>query len=78
MSDVHARFLKLEVTADESDDTLTVDAIEFFRTKQDYVADTNAYTVPFSGGTAAAEPIVALGSVLPPPTHIALESTFQA
>lgn len=78
MSDVHARFLKIEVTADESDDTLVVSAIEFFRTRQDYEADTNAYTVTYSGGTAAAEPIVALASVLPPPTHIAIESTFQA
>lgn len=78
MSDVHARYLKIEVTADESDDTLLVTAVEYFRTKQDYVADTNAYTVPCGTHTAAAEPVITFGTVLPPPTHIAIESTFQA
>jgi len=72
------RYLKLECTADEGDDTVVVDAIEFFRSYQDYLGDTNAYTVSYTGGTAAAEPIVVMSEVLPPPTHIALEVTFQA
>lgn len=72
------RILKLEVTCDESADTVVVDVVEFYRSGQDYDGNTNAYTVPFSGGAAAAEPVLALGSVLPPPTHIAIESTFVA
>jgi hypothetical protein len=78
MTTIHARYLKLEVTCDESADTIVIDAMEFFRNGQDYLLDANAYTVPFSGGTAAAEPVALLGSVIPPFTHIALESTFQA
>ena len=73
-----ARVLKLEVTADESADTFAVTNVEYFRTGQDYEADENAFDVPFANGAAAAEPIVDLGMTLPPPTHIVLESTFQA
>jgi hypothetical protein len=75
---VHDRVLKFEITADEGDNTLAITVVEFFRTGHDYEGDTNAYTVPFSGGAAAAEAVVVLGSVIPPPTHIAFEATFQA
>ena len=78
MTNIHARYLKIEATADEGDDTLEVTAMEFFRSWQDYNADENAYTVPYSGGAAAAEVVVVLGSVIPPPSHIAIEATFQS
>lgn len=46
--------------------------INYYRTGQDYVAETNEFVVPFAGGVAAGTQELALGMTLPPPTHIAL------
>ena len=76
---VHARILRIEVTADESDDDLTIiaDGVKFYRNRASLTAG-NGYNVPFSGGTGSATMEIELGTVLPPFSVIQLKSTFQA
>lgn len=78
--DAHARILRINVTCDESDDSIRVDSVTFYRSGADYVAATNGYSVGFSGGAfvAAGTTEFAFDQVLPPPSHIAINPTFQA
>ena len=78
MGKAHDRILKIELTADESDDTLDVTAVEYFRDRTAYLADTPKFTPTFSDDGPAATCEITLGEVLPPPTHIILASTFQS
>jgi hypothetical protein len=73
----HERILTIAVTADESDDTLAVTAVKFYRDRTKYI-DSDGYTPAYSGGTAAASCELVLGEVLPPPTSIIMIATFQA
>ena len=73
----HARILELVVTADESADTILVTAVNFARGFQKFDAP-DKFSVPFSGGAAAANPQVELGTVIPSPSVIQITSTFQA
>ena len=73
----HARILEITITADESDNSLEATAIKFYRSRESLI-QSNGYTVPFSGGAAAANCEIELGIVLPPPSVIRLKSTFQA
>lgn len=72
-----ARILELVVTADESDNTLQITAINFYRDRQ-ALDDGAGFSAAFSGGAAAANSEAELGGVLPPPSVIRLKSTFQA
>ncbi len=72
-----ARILELVVTADESDNFIRVDSINFYRTRQK-LDDADGFSVPFSGGAFAANVEVELGKQLPTPSVIRLTSTFQA
>ncbi len=76
---VHARILVVEVTADESDDDLTIIAngVTFYRSRASLTND-NGYAVPFSGGTGSATMEIEFGTVLPPFNVLRLTSTFQA
>lgn len=73
----NARILRLAFTCDESDDTVAVTAVDFYRSKEDLAA-ADSFSVPFSGGAAATTCDFALGTVIPAPTIIRLVPTFQA
>jgi hypothetical protein len=77
MAKAHDRILKIEVTADESDDTLDVTAVEYFRDRGKYDAD-EAFSAVYSDDGPLGTVEITFGEVLPPPTHIVIESTFQA
>ena len=76
---ITARILRIQVTADESDDDLTIIAngVHFYRNRASLTAS-NGYLVPFSGGTGSATMEIELGTVLPPFSIIQIKSTFQA
>lgn len=74
---VTAKILEISVTADESADTFNVTDVKFYFSRQDLTA-ADGWDVPFSGGAAAANCELELGSVVPPPSVIRLKSTFQA
>lgn len=71
------RILELEVTADESDDTLVVTAMTFYRDRQSLEAG-RGFSVTHDPGAAAANHEVELGEVIAFPNVIRLVSTFQA
>ena len=75
---VHSRWLKLEITCDEGDDTTVIDVVEYFRTGVDYEQDTNALLLAGTASAASAEATYEFDQVIPPATHLALEATFQA
>lgn len=78
MGKVHDRILTLAVTADESDDSLLVTAVTYYRTRQDYT-EGNGFSLTYTAGSASASAHeVEMGELLPPPTHIILIPTFQA
>lgn len=71
--DDKARVLRINATVvTNTSSAVAAGGILFYRTGQDYVGATNAFTVPFSGGTAAGTCEIALGCVLPPPSHIVI------
>lgn len=72
------RIVKVEVTADESDDTLLATVVEYFRTGQDFQADADAFVPGFDTNGASASHVIVFSQVVPPMTHLVLESTFQA
>ncbi len=76
-SGVHARILRLTVTADESDDTILITAVDFFRGRQSLDA-AEGFSVPNVAGAAAANAEVELGTVIPSPSVVQIASTFQA
>ena len=71
------RILELTLTADESDDTVAVTAVKYYRSRQSYDAG-NGFAVEFEGGAAGDPCEVQLGEVIPPPSVIVLNATFQA
>lgn len=77
MADVYDRILEIAVTADESDDTVAVTAVTFYRDRS-FLDASDGETVPFSGGTAAATAEIELGSQGWTPNVIRVASTFQA
>jgi hypothetical protein len=77
MAKVHDRILELAVLCDESDDFVSVTAINYYRNRAHY-ADSDAEAIAHTAGAAAATHEVVLNQLLPPPTHIILASTFQA
>lgn len=74
---VTAKILDLTVTADDSAETFQVTDIKFYFSRQKLI-DGDGWDVPFSGGSAAANCEVELGSVVPPPTVIRIHGTVQA
>jgi len=77
MSKHQDRILELVITADESDDSVLVTAVNFYRTRDD-LANSTGHSGVFTADAAAGTHEIELGEVLPPPTHIRLTSTFQA
>lgn len=77
MAKVHDRILEIAVTCDESDDSVVVTDLNYYRTRQD-LSDSNPFNLTFTAGAAAGTTEVELGELLPPPTHIRIASTFQA
>ena len=76
---VHARILVVEVTADESDDDLTIftDGVTFYRSRMS-LTNADGFAVPFSGGTGSATMEIEFSTVLPPINVLRITSTFQA
>lgn len=80
MSDANgafARILEIAVTADESADTLTVTAVNYYATRQK-LDSSDPFSVPFSGGAEAGTTELELGTQHLAPNVIRLVSTFQA
>ena len=77
MAKIHDRLLVLSVLCDESDDYVSVTAINYYRNRAHY-ADSDGEAISHTAGDAAATHEVVLNQLLPPPTHIILASTFQA
>lgn len=77
MGKVHERILAIAITCDEGDDTVVSTAVTYYRTRADLDAS-DGKSLTFTAGSAAANHELELGQLLPPPTHIRLESTFQA
>jgi hypothetical protein len=77
MAKAYDRILEIAVTADESDDSLLVTDVNFYRDRGELEA-TNPYNPVFTAGAAAGTTEVELGEVLPPHSIIRLVSTFQA
>lgn len=73
----HARIYRITVTADESDDTILITAVDFFRGRQSLDA-AEGFSVPIVAGAAAANAEVEFGTVVAPPSVIQIASTFQA
>ncbi len=77
MADAHLRLLEFVVTADESDDSLLVTAVNYFRDGGQLAAATPrsvTFTTDAASGTVDTE----LGEILVFPTTVRLTSTFQA
>ena len=77
MAKAHERILEIEVTADESDDTLVATAVTYYRDRGKLTAG-DGEAIEFTAGAAAASHELEFGELAPPPTHIRLTSTFQA
>lgn len=77
MAKVHDRILEIAVTADESDDTVLVTAVNYYRNRGE-LDDSNPKALAHTAGAAAANHEVEMGEIMPPPTHVRIASTFQA
>jgi len=74
MAKAHDRVVELVFVADDSAETVIVSAVNYYRVRGD-----TAYPLKFtqsSPNTTGTE--LALGDLLPPPTHIALTFTVVA
>lgn len=71
------RILEIDITCDESDDECSIDDVTFYRNRQS-LDDGDGYKPGFSGGSQA-DPVEAeLSQVIPTPSIIRINSTFQA
>jgi hypothetical protein len=78
MAKAHDRVLEIVCTMDESDDTIAVTALKYYRDRAKLAA-AEAYSVKYTPATALATGgEITLGEVMPPPTHIRFTTTFQA
>ncbi len=74
MAQAHDRVVELVFVADDSDESVTVSAVNYFRTRGDTAfALTFTQTTPLTTGTE-----LVLGELMPPPTHILLTFTVVA
>lgn len=74
MAKIHDRLLELVFVADDSADTVAVSAVNYYRDRS-----STAFALKFtqtSSQTTGTE--LALGELMPPPTHIVLTFTVQA
>jgi len=77
MAKAHDRILEIVFTADESDDTVVVTAVNWYRDRA-HLTDADPLALAHTAGSAAGTHEVTLGEVIPTPTHLRLKSTFQA
>ena len=78
MSKAHDRILEIELLCDESADTVQITAINYYRTRG-RLDESEPLALNFTSEDLAADHEVEMGSAaIPPPTHIRIESTFQA
>lgn len=78
MAKAHDRILEINVTCDESDDSIVVTSINYYRDRA-HLTDSDPKSIVISAGSASATAHeTAFGQVIPPPTHIRLVPTFQA
>lgn len=78
MAKAHDRIVKLTFVADDSAETVAVSKVEYYRTRLEDMT-TAGYEIKFTQDaslTTGTE--LALGELLPPPTHIRLQFTVQA
>ena len=73
----YARIYEVVLTADETNDKVTVTALNFYRGRHK-LTDADGISIPFSGGGYLANCEIELGGVFPAPSVIRLKSTFTA
>lgn len=74
MSKAHDRYVELVFVADDSAETVAVSAVNYYRTPTD-----TAYPLKFTQDASQLTGTkLALGELMPPPTHILLTFTVQA
>jgi hypothetical protein len=70
MAKAHDRIVEFTLALVAAADTLAVTGVNYYRDRGSLAAAT-PYAIKFSGGSAAVDPVeVALGELLPPPTHV--------
>lgn len=77
MAKMHDRILELDFTADDSAETVVVNEVNYFRDRS--TLPSSGFALKFtqsSPNTTGTE--IALGELLPPPTHILLTFTVVA
>lgn len=77
MTDAFDRILEINITADESADTIDVTGVTFYRNRQS-LDDGEGFSPGYSDDGFAATNEVVLHQTIPPPTIVRLVSTFQA
>lgn len=78
MAKVHDRILELTFVADDSAETVAVSAVTYYRTRAELDAS-NGFSIKFTQDAAQTTGTeLALGELIPPPTHIKLTFTVQA
>lgn len=74
---IHERILSIAITCDESDDSVLVTGVTFYRNRQS-LDDSEGFSPGFTAEAAAGTHEFELSQTIPPPTVIRLVSTFQA
>lgn len=70
MAKAHDRIVEFTLALVAAADTLAVSAVKYYRDRGQQLAGTG-YSIAFSGGSAAVDPVeIVLGELLPPPTHV--------
>lgn len=78
MAKAHDRVLSIVCTLDESDDSIAVTALNYYRDRSKIDA-AEPFALSYTPSTAQTSPAeITLGEVVPPPTHIRFVMTFQA
>lgn len=73
----HERILEIVFTCDESDDSVIVTAINYYRDRSK-ITDALPRSIGFTAEAAAGTHECWLGEIVPPPQVLRLKSTFQA
>lgn len=70
MAKAHDRYVELVFVADDSAETVIVSAVNYYRTP-----DATAYAIKYTQDINTTGAKLALGELLPPPTHFLLTFT---
>lgn len=78
MSKVHDRVLEVNFVFDESDDTVAVSSIQYYRDRAQLDAATGLALKIDTTAAQTSPAEIQFGEIVPPPTHLRLKFTAQA